>query len=259
MKKRFVSGRCRLILPKLPLAGFLMLACLFPGFQSAAAEPIVLGFENREQWENWQEITFPGRANTRYEFDPDGLMACAEAVASASALFHEFPWELADYPILSWEWRIEHVLDKGDARARKGDDYAGRVYVNFEREERLGWWERARARMFELIYGQELPGQALNFIWANLLEIGEIVTSPYTEHARLVALQSGNQRAGEWVREEVNIPEQYRKAFAGVPPRVHSLAIMTDSDDTGETARACYRNITIKKSAGSAGGRLEGR
>jgi hypothetical protein len=255
MNTGFVSCRCRLILPRISLAGFLMLAVLFPGFQSATAEAIVLGFEDLEQWENWQEITFPGRANTRYEFDPEGQMACAAAVASASVLLHEFPWKLEDYPILSWEWRIEHVLEKGDARTREGDDFAGRVYVNFEREERLGWWERARGRMFELIYGQELPGQSLNFIWANTLEIGEIVTSPYTEHARLVALQSGNQRAGEWVREEVNIPEQYRKAFNRAPPRVHSLAIMTDSDDTGETARACYRNINISgKVPGSAGG-----
>jgi hypothetical protein len=47
------------------------------------------------------------------------------------------------------------------------------------------------------------------------------------------------------VREEVNIPAEYRRAFEGEPPRVHSIAIMTDGDDTGETVRACYRKIRL--------------
>jgi len=104
--------------------------------------------------------------------------------------------------------------------------------------------------MLEVFYGRDIPGRTLNFIWANQLEIDEIVTSTYTEHARLVALQSGNRQAGEWVREEVNIADQYRRAFGGEPPPIHSLALMTDSDDTGETVRACYRNI--KLATGSA-------
>lgn len=221
------------------LAGSLLLA------RPINAEPLILGFENREQWENWQEITFPGRERTRYEFDPAAETVCALAVASASALAHEFPGQLADHHVLSWEWRIEQVLEKGDARSRQGDDYAGRVYVNFKRDQQMSRWERTRDRMLEVFYGREIPGRTLNFIWANRLEIDEIVTSTYTEHARLVALQSGNQRAGGWVREEVNIAEHYRRAFGGDPPPVHSLALMTDSDDTGETARACYRKIEL--------------
>jgi hypothetical protein len=227
------------------LAGLLLVfaALYFPRY--GAAETVILGFENREQWENWQEITFPRRPKTSYEFHPEGRMVCGRAVASASALAHDFPGDLDDYPVLSWEWRIDHVLEEGDARVREGDDYAARVYVNFEWEEPPSRWERARRRMFELFYGYELPGRALNFIWANILEPGEIVTSPYTEHARLVALQSGNQRAGQWIREEVNIPAYYRRAFESEPPPLHSLAIMTDSDDTGETVRGCYRNIRL--------------
>lgn len=221
------------------LAGSLLLP------RPICAEPLILGFESREQWENWQEISFPGRAGTHYEFDPAAEMVCALAVASASALAHEFPGQLADYPVLSWEWRIEQVLEKGDARSRQGDDYAGRVYVNFKRDQRLSRWERARARMLEVFYGREIPGRTLNFIWANRLEIDEIVTSTYTANARLVALQSGNQRAGTWVREEVNIADHYRRAFGGEPPPIHSLALMTDSDNTGETVRSCYRNIKL--------------
>jgi hypothetical protein len=39
-----------------------------------------------------------------------------------------------------------------------------------------------------------------------------------------------------WVEEDVNIVRDYREAFGSEPPPVASLAIMNDSDDTGERA-----------------------
>ena len=61
----------------------------------------------------------------------------------------------------------------------------------------------------------------------------------------MIVLQSGEEKAGRWIGEEVAIPEWYRRAFGTDPPPVHSVAIMTDADDTGEKAAACYRNIRL--------------
>jgi hypothetical protein len=52
----------------------------------------------------------------------------------------------------------------------------------------------------------------------------------------MIILQTGNNRAGRWIEEEVNIVEDYHRAFGEDPPSVASLAIMNDSDDTGESA-----------------------
>jgi hypothetical protein len=212
----------------------------------AQAEEVHLGFKDKETWEQWEKITFPRTPETQYTFAEEKETVCGVAEISASGMAIAFPGTLEEYPVLSWEWKINHVLEKGDARKKEGDDYAARIYINFKRDKRLNWWERTRARVFETFYSQDIPGQTLNFIWANQLQKGEIVTSPYTEHARMVALQSGNERAGKWIRQEVNILQWYHRAFEGDPPPVHSIAIMTDSDDTGETITACFRRIVLK-------------
>jgi hypothetical protein len=213
------------------------------------AEVAPLGFADRQTWKQWRKITFPRTPETKYIFEEETQTVCTLAEASASAMAIEFPGTLEEYPLLSWEWQIEGVLEAGNAEKKEGDDYAARIYVNFERDNRLTWWEEARASLFESFYGQEIPGQTLAFIWANHMKKGEIISSPYTKHARMVILQNGNDRAGEWVQQEANILHWYHRAFGTTeqPPPVHSIAIMTDSDNTGETARACFRNVVLKR------------
>jgi hypothetical protein len=231
---------------------FLSVAFSIIGGLTAVIDPVQaedihhLGFKNTEIWKQWEKITFPRIPETVYIFEEESQTVCTLAKASASAITVGFPGTLEKYPILSWEWKINQVLKKGDARKKEGDDYAARIYINFERDTRLSWWERARARIFETFYGQAIPGQTLTFIWANQLKVGKIIPSPYTQHAQMVVLQSGNNRAGEWVRQEVNLLDWYQYAFKNAPPPVHSIAIMTDSDNTGETAQACFRNILLR-------------
>ena len=212
---------------------------------AGGAEEMRLGFDDAAQWAQWREVGFPGKKATGYSFDPAGRTVCARADGSASGMIHPFPGSLAQHPVLSWEWRIEGVLKNGDAHRKQGDDYPARVYVNFEGDQRLSWWERARVRLLEIFYGREIPGSSLIFIWANRVAPGAILPNPYTDRARMIALQSGEEKAGQWIREQVAIPEWYRRAFGTDPPPVHSIAIMTDADDTGETAAACYRNIRL--------------
>ena len=51
---------------------------------------------------------------------------------------------------------------------------------------------------------------------------------------------------GKWIMEEVNILEDYKKAFGKNPPKKASLAIMSDSDNTGESATAWIDFIELK-------------
>jgi hypothetical protein len=61
----------------------------------------------------------------------------------------------------------------------------------------------------------------------------------------LVAVESGNGNAGKWVNEERNIYEDYRKFFGEEPPLLGAVALMTDTDNTGEEAVAWYGDITL--------------
>jgi hypothetical protein len=52
----------------------------------------------------------------------------------------------------------------------------------------------------------------------------------------MVILQTGDNNAGRWIEQEINIIQDYHKAFREDPPYSGSLAIMNDSDNTGEKA-----------------------
>lgn len=228
----------------------LVVGVLGAGFGSpglASGDSIVLGFESPDQYRRWEPVIFSGRDTTAYRYEPERRVVCGRAEASASGL--ALPWPddrfLQDYPVVEWEWKIDGTVPGGNARTKDGDDYAARVYVNFRRNGSLGWWESAAVSVYERLYGTTVPGSSLNFIWANVLDPGSVVPSPYTDRARLVALESGDDRVGDWVRERVNVRDRYREAFSGEPPEPHSVAIMTDADNTASTVTGCYRRLVL--------------
>jgi hypothetical protein len=55
----------------------------------------------------------------------------------------------------------------------------------------------------------------------------------------------GRDKTGLWVEERVNILTDYRRAFGEDPPATASLAIMNDSDDTGQSSVSYVEFIEI--------------
>jgi len=61
----------------------------------------------------------------------------------------------------------------------------------------------------------------------------------------MVAVQSGPPHVGEWMEERRNVLEDFRKFFGEDPPTVGAVAIMTDTDNTGEQTIAWYGPISL--------------
>jgi hypothetical protein len=61
----------------------------------------------------------------------------------------------------------------------------------------------------------------------------------------MIVVESGDAKAGTWVDERRNLLDDYRRAFGEDPPKVSGVAIMTDTDNTGETATAWYGDISF--------------
>jgi len=213
---------------------------------------VVLAFSGPSP--EWKDLTFPGiKRHTRYIIinDPEGAYLMAMSKASASALYMALDLDAEEFPVISWRWKINGVLNKGDARSKAGDDYAARVYVTFARDPASETIvDEARDFIAENLFGQSVPGSALNYIWATRLEKGAITPNPYTAKSMMVAVESGNAKAGRWVKEARNIVEDYKKAFGRRPPRITGIAVMTDSDNTGEEATAWYGKIVFRRKTG---------
>ncbi|MCH8498458.1 MAG: DUF3047 domain-containing protein [Marinobacter sp.] len=199
--------------------------------------------------DGWEPLVFPRISrHTRYQLvEKDGAQVVqADTDASASGLIARLEVDPRDYPLLQWRWQVTNTFEKGDARRKSGDDYPARIYVAFAFEpQRASLLERAKRRTVRALFGEELPGNALNYIWANKLPAGEVVPNPFTDQTMMIAVTSGDQQLGEWVTVERNILDDYRAAFGTEPPAIVGIGIMSDGDNTGERATAWYGDIRL--------------
>jgi hypothetical protein len=199
-------------------------------------------------WEHWEPLSLPrvDRATEYFVVEERGRSAMrADARCSASALAVSLHGvDLRTTPLLRWSWRVETGLEPHDERSRAGDDFAARVYVMFPFEpEHASWLERARHRVASALYGRELPGHALNYVWSSREPAGARWDNPSTDASRMIVVGSGELR--EWQTNEVDLLRDYRERFGREPPAPLGLAIMTDSDNTCADAAALFASFEL--------------
>lgn len=200
---------------------------------------------------NWKPLTFKKiERHTAYSLgkEDDTVVVKAVAEASASGLIREIKINPKEYPIVQWRWKVENILKKGNVHQKEGDDYPARLYITFEYDpSRLGFFEKVKYETIKLLYGQYPPIAAINYIWESSAPEGTIVPNPYTDRVMMIVVESGTTKLKQWVNEERNLYEDFMKAFGKEPPMISGVAIMTDTDNTGESATAYYGDILFKK------------
>jgi hypothetical protein len=203
---------------------------LIAPFSLLAAE-LVLG-DFGEGTDAWERRSFKGE--TRYRVvDVDGIQAL-EAVAdgTASALYRRITVDLEKTPWLHWRWRVQDAFEPTiDERTRRGDDYPARIYV--VRRGGIAFWRT----------------RALNYVWASAREVDDRWSNAYAgDNVQMWAIDSGAGEAGNWVSHARNVRADWRAAFGDDVAALDGLALMTDADDTGATARAWYADIRFSAS-----------
>jgi len=204
---------------------------------SAEARPVFLR-EDFNDLAHWRPLFFPKiKRHSQYTIEKDGDMSYlrAESNASASGIIFKKEFSVIEYPKVKWRWNISNTYKKGDEKTRSGDDYPLRVYIIFTYDpDTASFGQRVKYGLAKKIYGEYPPHSSLNYIWANRKQKERIITNAYVDEAKMILLESGDERAGIWVDEEINILDDYRAAFGVDPPAVASIAVMNDSDNTGE-------------------------
>jgi hypothetical protein len=207
---------------------------------------------------NWEVLTFPNiERQTKYGLirQQQQVVVQARSHAAASGLICRLRFNASEHAWLSWRWKIEHVVSKGDLRVKQGDDYAARIYVAFEFEpQQASLWERMAHAVASTSAGRKLPGTLLTYVWANRAPQGTIADNPYSDQVKMIALQSGNAKAKQWIDETRNIAQDYRRVFGRRPPPAIGIAIMTDTDNTGQSATAYYGDIILSRNESARAG-----
>lgn len=180
----------------------------------------------------WKEKIFRNRVIYSVEIgEVDGYLG-AKSREAASGIFYRLTFDPRQKPFIRWKWKVVQFPKKTRAlKETKGgwierDDYAARFYVIF-------------------------PGftffttKTLEYVWDKDLAQETILTSPYFKNIKIIVAESGDAHLGEWISEQRNIIDDYKKAFGRLPGKVGAIAIMTDSDNTISTAEAYYDEIEV--------------
>ncbi|HQU15806.1 MAG: hypothetical protein B7Z66_03445 [Chromatiales bacterium 21-64-14] len=199
----------------------------------------------------WRPLRFPGIGkHTRYTLVQNGgqVVIRAQADASASGLVREVHIDPRVYPVLRWRWKITGVLAGTSLSRKDGDDAMARLYITFAYDPaRLGPIDRLRYEAARLVYGSAPPLRALTYLWTGAGRIGAWAPNPSTDRVMMQVLETGGSRVGQWVTEERNLYQDYRRAFGEDPPMISGVAIMTDTDNTGGRTVSYYGDIRFEK------------
>jgi hypothetical protein len=195
----------------------------------------------------WVPLGFGGdRGETEFWADSVAGRSClrARALDGGSGLLRPVKLDSDSLSRIRWSWWVKGPVPGGDLTRKEGDDFAARLYVNFRFDpSKAGPLHRLKQRLASRRFGGEAPGKALVYVWGNRAPVGTVAYSAYTDQAAVVVLRSGSDGAGSWWTEERDVSADFRNAFGDDPPDTHSVAIMTDADDTGASAEACYGDI----------------
>jgi hypothetical protein len=132
--------------------------------------------------------------------------------------------------MLAWSWKVLRLPAEGDVRDGKRDDQAAQVYVVFPR------WPSPRTQ-----------SDVIGYVWDTTAPVGTTLVSPKAPNVRIIVVESGPARLGAWQRERRNVAADYEALFRRRAPRVGTIAVMIDANDTGGAAEALLGDLMFTR------------
>lgn len=174
---------------------------------------------------DWQEKSFVGTTQYKLVEQDNERVLSAKANGTSSGLFNTSEIVLDETPLLNWRWKIAQVGNGNNERSKAGDDYPVRLYLIVSGG--LQFW-----KSYSLVY-----------VWSNSAQINDSWDNPYTANVKHIAVETGNDYVGEWRSYQRNVKDDFERVFGISPDKIKAVAIMTDSDNTGQEFEAWYGDI----------------
>ena len=198
----------------------------------------------------WKHYKLPGKKPTVYAFAPidHRLALSATAVASASMLrqaVHTAPEALRN---IKFSWKVPALIGSADLTQRETHDSPVRIALAFEGDRAKFSMNNAMlSELAHVMTGEPLPYATLMYVWCNHCARGGVIINPRTDRIREIVLESGPERLGQWQDYERDIRADFERAFGEAPGALVNVAVMTDTDNTRESATAWYGPISLTR------------
>jgi hypothetical protein len=195
-------------------------------------------FNNLDNWRTVSVSNKPERTKYTIEKNDGSSYLKAESNKSVLALAYKEEFNVYTYPKVRWRWKVSNIYQNTNPETKDGDDYAIRVYVAFKYDPKTpsSIGQKLKYGLINTMYGEYPPQTTLNYVWTNSENQKTILTSPYSDTVKLIALEKGGTKVGTWQDEEIDIIQDYKKAFGKDPPQLAGIAVMNDSDNTGQSS-----------------------
>ena len=197
----------------------------FVSFTLSANERIDIADFSQNDKTGWQSHSFKDETNYQLVKDDNLTVLQAKSHNSASGLVKKVSVNLNETPYLNWSWKVDHSLYRLAEDLKQGDDFAARIYVIIDGG---------------LLFWRTL---ALNYVWASGKPVQSMWENPFTSNAMMLAIESGDKLKNQWISEKRNVRQDLIKAFGRDFEFIDAVAIMTDTDNSGQQATAYYADI----------------
>ena len=201
-------------------------------------------------WEPW--LILRGNTPTMYRVaDVDGVAALeARSSEGGSGMWRKLRIDPQAHPLMEWRWRVpKPEPGSPPLTVTASTSPLTRVSIAFHGDPgKLDFDDRVKLRMARALTVNGLPYASLLYVWMVGVPAETVLHSPHTERVRMIVVQSGVQRAGEWLTVRRNVVEDFRRAFGEEPGDIVGVGLMTDYGDDGSSRRAFYGDITFRSS-----------
>jgi hypothetical protein len=201
------------------------------------------------QFSRWQPyLVLRGNAPTVYRVvERDGMTVLeADAEEGGSGLYRKIRIDPSRHPILEWRWQVPAEPDTRVEVSSRASPLL-RLSLAFHGDPgRLDFEDRAKLRLAKVLTVNGLPYASLLYVWMYAAPVDTVLHSPHTDRVRMIVVESGVQRIGEWVTIRRNVLEDYRRAFGEEPDDIVAVGLMTDPGDDGSRRRSFYGDITFR-------------
>ena len=144
---------------------------------------------------------------------------------SASGLGKEIKIDLNKTPFINITWKIEKDIPGIDETAKKGHDFAARVFV------------------IKKTGATALSNRAINYVFSSNQDVGSNSPSPYTKKSIDNVLATTKTNLNEWVTVKANVKEDFKKFHNLDVNELDGIAIMSDTDNSKQKSITYYQNI----------------
>jgi hypothetical protein len=201
--------------------------------------------------DGWKLKKVPGyttnRVSTKWVINEGKHAVELQSDSSLTFLQKNVSIDIKNYPIVTWSWKVENILESNNERTKKGDDHPIRIFFVFEpdvSQQTLGF--RIKRFLFlDAIHGHPMGGRFTEYLWSSHLPVGDIINDPSKPKQKLMVIEGGNENVGKWLTYKRNLYEDFKNLYNEEPRKLIFIGILNDTDQTGQKATSYIVDLML--------------